>query len=66
MTRYVVEAHYDDGSRQLFGDPPFHNAAAATEFGENLIRIRDTISRNRTVQVPGLLMDYAVLPLNHS
>jgi hypothetical protein len=63
MTRYVVEAHYDDGSRQLFGDPPFHNAEAAVAFGANLQLIRDTI-RNRDNPPKGLLMDYAVIPLN--
>lgn len=63
MTRYVVEAHYDDGSRCLFGDPPFHNATAATEFGENLLRIKETI-RKRDNPPKGLLMNYAVLPLN--
>lgn len=65
MTRYIVEAHYDDGSRQLFGDPPFDNADAATAFGENLKRIRDTIQA-RDNPPRGLLMDYAVIPLNPS
>lgn len=63
MTRYVVEVHYEGGHRELFGDPPFHDAPAAVGFGENLKRIRETI-RNRDNPPSGLMLDYAVLPLN--
>ena len=52
MTRYVVEIHYEGGSRQLFGDPPFHNAAAATEFGEHMKRIRETVRERDNPPTP--------------
>lgn len=64
MTRYVVEVYYDDGSRELFGDPPFEDAAAATAFGENMKRVRDAL-RERDNPPSGLMLDYAVAPLNH-
>lgn len=63
-TNYVVEVHYDNGSRQLFGDPLFFSPEAAAEFGVALMETRDRVRQERADLSSGLATKYLVLPVN--